>query len=127
MSVDVYVCGMCKDYVYVHIPSNTMHSPLYTIHHIYHDHHSPVLSPYHLGLTEGLDFSETLTRARFEELNLDLFKKTLGPVQKVRREPNTYNTHHSLNHAPCLYVHTFPYSIPISIILHTHHLHPHTH
>jgi len=35
------------------------------------------------GLMEGLDFSETLTRARFEELNLDLFKKTLGPVQKV--------------------------------------------
>jgi len=35
------------------------------------------------GLMEGTDFSETLTRARFEELNLDLFKKTLGPVQKV--------------------------------------------
>jgi len=35
------------------------------------------------GLTEGFDFSESLTRARFEELNLDLFKKTLSPVQKV--------------------------------------------
>jgi heat shock protein 5 len=35
------------------------------------------------GLVEGTDFSETLTRARFEELNIDLFKKTLGPVQKV--------------------------------------------
>jgi heat shock protein 5 len=35
------------------------------------------------GLIDGEDFSETLTRARFEELNLDLFKKTLGPVQKV--------------------------------------------
>lgn len=35
------------------------------------------------GLVDGTDFSETLTRARFEELNLDLFKKTLGPVQKV--------------------------------------------
>ena len=35
------------------------------------------------GLMEGLDFSESLTRARFEELNIDLFKKTLGPVQKV--------------------------------------------
>jgi heat shock protein 5 len=32
---------------------------------------------------EGLDFTETLTRAKFEELNMDLFKKTLGPVQKV--------------------------------------------
>jgi heat shock protein 5 len=35
------------------------------------------------GLMDGIDFSETLTRARFEELNVDLFKKTLGPVQKV--------------------------------------------
>merc|ERR1712227_187654 len=35
------------------------------------------------SLIEGTDFSETLTRARFEELNMDLFKKTLGPVQKV--------------------------------------------
>merc|ERR1719399_1797637 len=35
------------------------------------------------SLIGGLDFSETLTRARFEELCLDLFKKTLGPVGKV--------------------------------------------
>mmetsp|Transcript_7242 Transcript_7242/g.9161 ORF Transcript_7242/g.9161 Transcript_7242/m.9161 type:complete len:661 (+) Transcript_7242:58-2040(+) len=35
------------------------------------------------ALYDGTDFSETLTRARFEELNLDLFKKTLGPVSKV--------------------------------------------
>jgi len=34
-------------------------------------------------LAEGYDLSETLTRARFEELNADLFKKTLGPVGKV--------------------------------------------
>lgn len=32
---------------------------------------------------DGEDFSETLTRARFEELNIDLFKNTLKPVQKV--------------------------------------------
>lgn len=32
---------------------------------------------------EGDDFSETLTRARFEELNMDLFRSTLKPVQKV--------------------------------------------
>jgi heat shock protein 5 len=38
------------------------------------------------GLMDGIDFSETLTRARFEELNLDLFKKTLGPVQKVMED-----------------------------------------
>mmetsp|Transcript_35778 Transcript_35778/g.59662 ORF Transcript_35778/g.59662 Transcript_35778/m.59662 type:complete len:727 (-) Transcript_35778:58-2238(-) len=35
------------------------------------------------ALHDGIDFSETLTRARFEELCGDLFKKTLGPVQKV--------------------------------------------
>merc|ERR1711904_691805 len=35
------------------------------------------------SLFDGIDFSETLTRARFEELNIDLFKKTLGPVGKV--------------------------------------------
>ena len=35
------------------------------------------------ALYDGIDFSETLTRARFEELNQDLFKKTLGPVSKV--------------------------------------------
>jgi len=32
---------------------------------------------------DGDDFSETLTRAKFEELNMDLFKKTMSPVQKV--------------------------------------------
>jgi heat shock protein 5 len=32
---------------------------------------------------EGQDFSETLSRAKFEELNDDLFRKTLTPVDKV--------------------------------------------
>ena len=32
---------------------------------------------------DGEDFSETFTRARFEELNMDLFRDTLKPVQKV--------------------------------------------
>jgi len=35
------------------------------------------------GLHAGRDFAETLTRARFEELCIDLFKKTLNPVAKV--------------------------------------------
>lgn len=38
------------------------------------------------SLFEGIDFSEQLTRARFEELNQDLFKKTLGPVKKVMED-----------------------------------------
>jgi heat shock protein 5 len=32
---------------------------------------------------QGEDFSESLSRARFEEINMDLFKKTLDPVDKV--------------------------------------------
>ncbi|EPE04934.1 glucose-regulated protein [Ophiostoma piceae UAMH 11346] len=37
---------------------------------------------------DGKDFSETLTRAKFEELNLDLFKKTLKPVEQVLKDAN---------------------------------------
>merc|ERR1711865_1045094 len=35
------------------------------------------------ALFDGKDMSETLTRARFEEINNDLFKNTLGPVKQV--------------------------------------------
>jgi endoplasmic reticulum chaperone BiP len=35
---------------------------------------------------EGKDFSETLTRAKFEELNIDLFKRTLKPVEQVLKD-----------------------------------------
>merc|ERR1712141_697861 len=35
------------------------------------------------SLFEGEDLSETLTRAKFEELNMDLFRSTMKPVQKV--------------------------------------------
>ena len=38
------------------------------------------------GLAEGVDLSEPLTRARFEELNNDLFKKTLSPVKKAMED-----------------------------------------
>eukprot|EP00177_Eucheuma_denticulatum_P005506 GFKZ01010010.1.p1 GENE.GFKZ01010010.1~~GFKZ01010010.1.p1 ORF type:complete len:642 (-),score=155.80 GFKZ01010010.1:243-2168(-) len=38
------------------------------------------------ALFEGKDLSETLTRARFEQLNDDLFKKTLKPVGKVLKD-----------------------------------------
>lgn len=34
-------------------------------------------------LMEGVDLSETLTRAKFDELNADLFRKTIDPVKKV--------------------------------------------
>jgi len=35
------------------------------------------------SIYDGIDFSETLTRARFEELNMNLFRKTLKPVTQV--------------------------------------------
>ncbi|KAF9911700.1 ATPase with role in protein import into the ER [Lobosporangium transversale] len=35
---------------------------------------------------EGNDFSETLTRAKFEELNMDLFKNTIKPVEQVLKD-----------------------------------------
>ncbi|KAI8871937.1 heat shock protein 70 [Ramicandelaber brevisporus] len=38
------------------------------------------------SLYGGKDFSETLTRAKFEELNADLFKKTIGPVEQVLKD-----------------------------------------
>ena len=41
---------------------------------------------------EGNDFSETLTRAKFEELNMDLFKKTLKPVEQVLKDAKLKKT-----------------------------------
>lgn len=38
------------------------------------------------ALFQGTDLSETLSRARFEQLNDDLFKKTLKPVAKVLKD-----------------------------------------
>jgi len=38
------------------------------------------------SLIDGIDFEETLTRAKFEELCNDLFKKTLNPVDSVLKD-----------------------------------------
>ncbi|ESO92754.1 hypothetical protein LOTGIDRAFT_216416 [Lottia gigantea] len=38
------------------------------------------------SLFEGEEFSETLTRAKFEELNMDLFRSTMKPVQRVMED-----------------------------------------
>ncbi|KAG0531316.1 hypothetical protein BDA96_04G013200 [Sorghum bicolor] len=43
------------------------------------------------SLFDGTDFSEPLTRARFEELNNDLFRKTMGPVKKVKERIDARN------------------------------------
>jgi L1 cell adhesion molecule like protein len=37
------------------------------------------------SLFEGIDYNSTVTRARFEDLCMDLFKKTMDPVKKVMR------------------------------------------
>merc|ERR1711934_833842 len=44
------------------------------------------------ALFDGVDFSETLTRARFEEINNDLFKNTLGPVKQVMEDSGLKKT-----------------------------------
>lgn len=38
------------------------------------------------ALANGVDFSTTISRAKFEELNMDLFKKTMVPVTQVLKD-----------------------------------------
>ncbi|KAL1201398.1 Heat shock 70 kDa protein 5 [Cardamine amara subsp. amara] len=38
------------------------------------------------SLHEGIDFYATISRARFEEMNMDLFRKCMDPVEKVLRD-----------------------------------------
>merc|ERR1712072_207271 len=38
------------------------------------------------SLFEGVDFSCTISRARFEELNMDYFRNSMGPVEKCMRD-----------------------------------------
>jgi len=38
------------------------------------------------SLFEGIDFNTTITRARFEDLNMDYFRKCMEPVEKVLRD-----------------------------------------
>jgi L1 cell adhesion molecule like protein len=38
------------------------------------------------SLVDGKDFSSTITRARFEEMNMDYFRKCMEPVEKVLRD-----------------------------------------
>jgi heat shock 70kDa protein 1/2/6/8 len=38
------------------------------------------------SLFEGTDFNSTITRARFEDLNMDYFRKCMGPVEKVLQD-----------------------------------------
>ncbi|KAB2596116.1 heat shock cognate 70 kDa protein 2 [Pyrus ussuriensis x Pyrus communis] len=38
------------------------------------------------SLYDGVDFYSTITRARFEELNMDLFRKCMEPIEKCLRD-----------------------------------------
>ena len=38
------------------------------------------------GLCEGLDFASTISRGRFEELNMDYFCNSMIPVEKALRD-----------------------------------------
>ena len=38
------------------------------------------------SLYEGIDFYTSVTRARFEELNMDLFRSCIAPVERVLRD-----------------------------------------
>ena len=44
------------------------------------------------SLYDQADFSETLTRAKFEELNMELFKSTMKPVEKVLEDGDMKKT-----------------------------------
>ena len=41
---------------------------------------------------QGFDLSLAITRAKFEEMNLDLFKKTMLPVQQVMKDAGMDHT-----------------------------------
>merc|ERR1712107_9161 len=38
------------------------------------------------SLYDGIDFNSTITRARFEDLNMDYFKKCMTPIEKVLKD-----------------------------------------
>lgn len=38
------------------------------------------------SFVDGIDFSETVSRAKFEELNMEAFRKTLKPVEQVLKD-----------------------------------------
>lgn len=38
------------------------------------------------SLFEGIDYSTNISRARFEEMNMDFFRKTMNPVERVLRD-----------------------------------------
>jgi L1 cell adhesion molecule like protein len=44
------------------------------------------------SLVDGIDFTLTLSRAKFEEMNMDYFKNSMDPVSKVLKDANCKKT-----------------------------------
>ncbi len=44
------------------------------------------------SLFDGIDFNSTITRARFEDMNMDYFRKCMEPVEKVLRDSKISKT-----------------------------------
>jgi heat shock protein 1/8 len=44
------------------------------------------------SLFDGIDFNATITRARFEDLNMDYFRKCLEPIERVLRDAKLSKT-----------------------------------
>ncbi len=96
------------------------------------------------SLVDGEDFSETLTRAKFEELNSDLFKKTLKPLAKVLKDSGLKKSDinevvlvggstripkvsHEQTYMPCAAsasMHDASYSVMLMLRLHVAHIMP---
>lgn len=51
-----------------------------------HPHHNTHPTPQIEALAQGIDLSLPISRAKFEELNMDLFKRTLQPVAQVLKD-----------------------------------------
>ena len=58
------------------------------------------------SLYEGIDFYMTITRARFEELNMDLFRRCMEPVEKVLRVSHWHEAQAGLRSLGSVFIYT---------------------
>ena len=49
------------------------------------------------ALYDGIDFNSTISRAKFEEINMNLFRNTMAPVEKVMRDAKVSKRSMGLN------------------------------
>ena len=65
------------------------------------------------SLFEGVDFYSSITRARFEELNMDLFRKCMEPVEKCLRDAKMDKS--SVSVLACLLAASWPDMLCVAI------------